>query len=44
MNIREKRKGFQVFDCKIREIKKFNFIIWKKKNYRIQKGNFNCAS
>ena len=31
MNIREKRKGFQVFDCKIREIKKFNFIIWEKK-------------
>ena len=30
-NIREKHKGFQVFDCKIREIKKFNFIIWEKK-------------
>ena len=28
MNIREKRKGFQVFE---REIKKFNFIIWEKK-------------
>ena len=30
-NIREKHKGFQVFDCKIREIEKFNFINWEKK-------------